>query len=110
VGEPSRCLLQHGFKRAFILNGHGGNTDVFHLVLRQLATEFPGAFLGGASYWNLAEEEIAEAQAVQSIADRGHIQTALDPRIKFPVLPAGYWGGIALASMPGISILVFRKE
>lgn len=59
LAEPLRCLLRQGFKRVFILNGHGGNTDGFHLVLRQLAVEFPAALLSGASYWEPAEDEIA---------------------------------------------------
>jgi creatinine amidohydrolase len=59
VEEPLRCLLQHGFRRAFVLNGHGGNTDVFHLALRQLASEFPETLLGGAAYWDVAAAEIA---------------------------------------------------
>ncbi|WP_050785905.1 creatininase family protein [Pedosphaera parvula] len=57
--EPLRCLLQHGFRRVFILNGHGGNIDGFHLALRQLALEFPDSVLAGASYWDLADKEIA---------------------------------------------------
>jgi creatinine amidohydrolase len=60
ICEPLRCLLQHGFSRIFILNGHGGNVDGFHLALRQLAVEFPNAFLSGASYWDLATKETAE--------------------------------------------------
>ena len=56
---PLRCLLRHGFLRVFILNGHGGNADGFHLALRQLAIEFPDALLGGASYWELADQEIS---------------------------------------------------
>jgi creatinine amidohydrolase len=59
VCEPLRCLLRHGFRRVFIINGHGGNIDVFHLALRQLALEFPESVLAGASYWDLAEKEIA---------------------------------------------------
>ncbi len=59
LAEPLRCLLRHGFRRLLILNGHGGNTDGFHLALRQLAVEFPGALLGGANYWDFAEKEIA---------------------------------------------------
>src|SRR5206468_649874 len=43
----------------FIINGHGGNIDGFHLALRQLALEFPDSVLAGASYWDLAEKEIA---------------------------------------------------
>ena len=57
--EPLRCLLQHGFRRVVMVNGHGGNTDGFHLALRQLAIEFPNALLTGASYWDFAGNEIA---------------------------------------------------
>ncbi|MGH8022905.1 MAG: creatininase family protein, partial [Limisphaerales bacterium] len=32
--DPLRCLLRAGFRRVFLLNGHGGNTDGFHLALR----------------------------------------------------------------------------
>ena len=60
ITEPVRCLLNAGFKRVFILNGHGGNIDGFHLALRQLAIEFPTAILGGASYWDFAPKEIAD--------------------------------------------------
>jgi creatinine amidohydrolase len=59
VYEPLRCLLGRGFRRVFVLNGHGGNTPIFHLALRQLALEFPQTVLGGASYWEPAREEIA---------------------------------------------------
>ncbi|MFZ2641386.1 MAG: creatininase family protein [Verrucomicrobiia bacterium] len=60
IAEPMRCLLRHGFKRQFVLNGHGGNKDGFHLAQRQLAVEFPGAQLCGANYWDVATEEIAK--------------------------------------------------
>jgi len=60
VAEPMRCLLRHGFKRQFVLSGHGGNKDGFHLALRQLALEFPDAKLFGANYWDVANEEIAK--------------------------------------------------
>jgi creatinine amidohydrolase len=59
IAEPLRCLLKAGFKRVLIINGHGGNTDGFHLALRQLAVEFPTALLSGASYWDFAPKEIA---------------------------------------------------
>jgi creatinine amidohydrolase len=59
IAEPLRCLLRAGFKRVFIINGHGGNIDGFHLALRQLAVEFPTAILGGVSYWDFASKEIA---------------------------------------------------
>jgi creatinine amidohydrolase len=59
ICDPLRCLIRAGFIRVFVLNGHGGNIDGWHMALRQLATEFPGALLHGANYWDFAGEEIA---------------------------------------------------
>ena len=52
-------LLRDGFRRALLLNGHGGNVDPLHVALRRLAPEFPGALLTGAAYWEVAEAAIA---------------------------------------------------
>lgn len=52
-------FLSDGFRRLMILNGHGGNIDTLHVALRRLQPRFPNAFLTGASYWELAEPEIA---------------------------------------------------
>jgi creatinine amidohydrolase len=52
-------LLQDGFRRVMLLNGHGGNIDPLHVALRRLDTAFPRAMLTGAAYWEIAEEEIA---------------------------------------------------
>jgi creatinine amidohydrolase len=79
VAEPMRCLLRHGFKRQFVLSGHGGNKDGFHLALRQLAVEFPDAQLRGANYWDVANEEIAKiAQGpMQGIGHACEAETSL---------------------------------
>jgi creatinine amidohydrolase len=52
-------LLDDGFKRILILNGHGGNIDTLHVALRRLQPGYPNCLLTGASYWELAEPEIA---------------------------------------------------
>jgi creatinine amidohydrolase len=52
-------LLRDGFRRAMLLNGHGGNIDPLHVALRRLDTAFPKAVLTGAAYWEIAEPEIA---------------------------------------------------
>jgi creatinine amidohydrolase len=52
-------LLRDGFRRALILNGHGGNIDPLRVALRRLDVEFPRAILTGAAYWDLAESELA---------------------------------------------------
>jgi creatinine amidohydrolase len=52
-------LLEDGFLRVFVLNGHGGNIDTFHVALRELQPRYPDRLLAGASYWELAERELA---------------------------------------------------
>jgi creatinine amidohydrolase len=53
-----RSLTQHGFKRIFILNGHGGNTTPLDVIVTELTIEFkiPLAY---ATYWGIGEKRIA---------------------------------------------------
>lgn len=53
-------LLDDGYQRLLILNGHGGNIDTMHVALRLLQDEFKDRQLTAASYWELAEKELAE--------------------------------------------------
>jgi creatinine amidohydrolase len=53
-------LLDDGFKRILILNGHGGNIDTLHVALRLLQPIYRDRILCGASYWELAAKEFAE--------------------------------------------------
>jgi len=57
--ELLRPLLQQGFSRVLLLNGHGGNIDPLRVALRRLDNEFPKALLTGAAYWDLAAAELA---------------------------------------------------
>ena len=52
-------LLEDGYKRLLILNGHGGNIDTMHLALRLLQPDHSTSILSAASYWELAEKELA---------------------------------------------------
>ncbi len=52
-------LLDDGYSRVMILNGHGGNIDPLHVALRRLQPLRKKALLTGASYWELADREIA---------------------------------------------------
>ncbi len=64
-------LLNDGFKRILILNGHGGNVDTFHVALRLLQPHFRDRILSGASYWDLAGQEYA-AIAQGARKEMGH--------------------------------------
>jgi creatinine amidohydrolase len=58
--DPLTPLLEGGFRRVLILNGHGGNIDTMHLAARQLQPRFPRAIIGTGSYWEIAHQEIAD--------------------------------------------------
>lgn len=57
--ETLQPLLEMGFCRFLILNGHGGNVDPLRVALRQLQSKWPATVLAGASYWSIADEAIA---------------------------------------------------
>jgi creatinine amidohydrolase len=52
-------LLEDGYQRVMLLNGHGGNIDTMHVALRRLQPRFRDRALTAASYWELAEKELA---------------------------------------------------
>jgi creatinine amidohydrolase len=52
-------LLEDGYKRILILNGHGGNIDTMHVALRRQQSRYPDRLVAAASYWELAERELA---------------------------------------------------
>jgi creatinine amidohydrolase len=52
-------LLEDGYRRVLLLNGHGGNVDTMHMALRRLQPRYRTCQLAAASYWELAERELA---------------------------------------------------
>jgi creatinine amidohydrolase len=59
LGDLLRPLLDDGYQRALVLNGHGGNIDTMQVALRRLQAAFPDRQLAAASYWDLAAQELA---------------------------------------------------
>jgi creatinine amidohydrolase len=52
-------LLDDGFERVLVLNGHGGNIDTMQVALRRLQPRYRTRQLTAASYWDLAAGELA---------------------------------------------------
>ena len=52
-------LLDDGWMRVLILNGHGGNIDTMQTALRRLQPRYRDRVLAAASYWDLAAPELA---------------------------------------------------
>jgi creatinine amidohydrolase len=55
VYELAESLIIGGFRRIFIVNGHGGNQELIQLVARDLALKHP-VHMAAASYWTTAWE------------------------------------------------------
>jgi creatinine amidohydrolase len=52
-------LVRSGFRRIFILNGHGGNDEAIRLAARQLVLDHR-VLCGAASYWTLAWDALVD--------------------------------------------------
>jgi creatinine amidohydrolase len=64
-------LLDDGYQRVLVLNGHGGNIDTMHMALRRLQPCYRNRLLSAASYWELADKELA-ALATGKRKSMGH--------------------------------------
>lgn len=53
-------LLDDGHQRVMFLNGHGGNIDTMQMALRRLQPKYLTRQLTAASYWDLAQKELAD--------------------------------------------------
>jgi creatinine amidohydrolase len=72
--ELAESLVGSGFRRIFILNGHGGNSELIQLVARDVALRHP-AHLAAAAYWAIAWEALIAAQAHARAGVPGHAGT-----------------------------------
>jgi creatinine amidohydrolase len=64
-------LHSSGFRRMFLLNGHGGNHEVIQLVARDLALQHP-SHIGAASYWTIAWDRLIALEAHRGQRLPGH--------------------------------------
>lgn len=62
LSEIIDSLILSGFKKLFILNGHGGNDDLIKLVARDLALKHP-VNIAAASYWTVAWKALVSQDA-----------------------------------------------
>lgn len=65
------CLAGSGYKRIFILNGHGGNDETVRAVAREGAYRF-GVKVAACSYWVPTFQALKEAGALEVGPVAGH--------------------------------------
>jgi creatinine amidohydrolase len=66
-----RSLVTDGFRRIFLLNGHGGNHELAELAARDVSLELP-ARIAAASYWTIAWDALVAVQAHLGCRLPGH--------------------------------------
>jgi creatinine amidohydrolase len=71
IYELAESLIIGGFRKIFIVNGHGGNNELVQLVARDLALKHP-ASLAAASYWTVAWEALVALDAHEQGRLPGH--------------------------------------
>ena len=71
IYDLCESLIGGGFKRIFILNGHGGNNELVQLVARDLALKHP-VHMAAASYWVTAWDALVGAGAHEQGNLPGH--------------------------------------
>lgn len=88
-----------GFRRMFMLNGHGGNQEIMQLVARDMALRHP-LRIGAASYWEIARERLIALRAHHGQRLPGHaggfesaLMLALRPELVRLPLPSRAWTG-----------------
>ncbi len=79
-------LYQSGFRRLFILNGHGGNTAPNAIVAQDFVNRLGfGAHVTAADYWNIARNALVASSLIDNDRIPGHageFETALMLAVK----------------------------
>jgi len=58
VKDIISSVIHHGFFKIILLNSHGGNQGIMQVIIEQTGYANPGAHIIGATWWNLAKEEL----------------------------------------------------
>jgi creatinine amidohydrolase len=63
-------IISHGFRKIFILNGHGGNRSLINVAVFECMRR-TGVSIAAASYWDLAADRIQEIRE-SPVGGMGH--------------------------------------
>ena len=71
LADMCESLVAVGFRQIFLINGHGGNSDIINVVARDVALAH-GIPVGAGSYWVMAWDSLVEADAHKQNRLPGH--------------------------------------
>jgi len=80
VTEIGLSIVHHGFRKLFLLNGHGGNTAPLQIVANEIRHQTAGkAMCVTAPYWNFIKDQVQRLRKSQAggISHAGEFETAL---------------------------------
>jgi creatinine amidohydrolase len=75
-----RSIQRHGFRRVFLLNGHGGNITALSVICAELVRELGGLRVVSGTYWtlNAVARRFAEILEVQeNVRHAGEAETSM---------------------------------
>jgi creatinine amidohydrolase len=114
LGCACRSLLRHGFRRLFILNGHGGNTDGITTFVTEFTVQHRVPLASG-TYWHIAAAEIAallekQTALLHACEAETSLMLAVAPElVDHDLLPQMHGTLVpGLAAIPGVNAGVYR--
>jgi creatinine amidohydrolase len=114
VGCVVESAIRHGFRRIFVLNGHGGNTEALRTIVGELTVKHHLPLATG-TYWDIAAEPIKALLEKQTAllhaceAETSMIM-AMAPELVDPQILSQMHGPYVtgLSAIPGVNAGVYR--
>ncbi len=84
MSETVGCLLDSGFPRVMIVNGHGGNEADMAVTLQKLKEQYAESRVFGVSYWKVAHERLEQIREAgpRGWGHAGEMETSMIMQIR----------------------------
>jgi creatinine amidohydrolase len=106
--------IRHGFKRIFVLNGHGGNTEALRTIVTELTVKHHLPLATG-TYWDIAAEPIKalldrQTALLHACEAETSMIMAMAPELVDPQILSQMHGPYVtgLSAIPGVNAGVYR--